>query len=186
MTRPVLFLRSLALLLISCAVILGIPIVAEFAETGLVPRLPTQHPAPRHAPAECTRCASAKSRVHISTPTRPLTASTFCRRSGCAAGGAQTTNYSRPHTLTSDYAGPGQDDSPRSRGKRVPRCPIACDRSNGRRSPPFEYLPKSSSSIFQCAQPANALPAQGWYTPSFFLRKAMIGVADTLATRHQE
>jgi glycosyltransferase involved in cell wall biosynthesis len=39
--RPMLFYGSLALLLIVCAVVLGIPIVAEFAETGLVPRLPT-------------------------------------------------------------------------------------------------------------------------------------------------
>lgn len=38
--RPLLFYGSLALLLLASAVALGVPIVAEFAETGLVPRLP--------------------------------------------------------------------------------------------------------------------------------------------------
>lgn len=39
--RPLFFFGAIGLVLIALAVILGVPILAEFVETGLVPRLPT-------------------------------------------------------------------------------------------------------------------------------------------------
>ena len=40
-TRPLFFYGSIAMLLIVASLALGLPVIAEYIETGLVPRVPT-------------------------------------------------------------------------------------------------------------------------------------------------